>query len=172
MLFETLSQKIDSLISMFCAKTFLCMILGGTAWAQSGQNLPEGKGKAEFTRICGQCHGVGVVIKTTNTPEGWAAVVDDMVSRGAQGTQDEFDRVSQYLGAHFGPKVNVNKATKKELSTVLGISAEDAEAIVHYRETTGSFKDWHDLEKVPNIDLKKLDDAKSRIDFPSAQTPR
>jgi competence ComEA-like helix-hairpin-helix protein len=147
------------------------MILGSAVWAQSGQNLPDGKGKAEFTRICAQCHGVGVVVKATNTPDGWAAVVDDMVSRGAQGTQDDFDRISRYLGVNFALKVKVNKATPKELSTVLGISDEDAEAIVHHRETTGSFKDWQDLEKVPHIDMKKLEDGKNRIDFSNGQTP-
>ena len=155
---------------MFLARTILFLSPGVLAWAQSGPNLPEGKGKAEFTRICGQCHGVDVVIKTTNTPDGWAAVVDDMVSRGAQGTQDEFDRVSLYLGAHFGPRVNVNKAAAKELSAVLGVSAADAQAIVHYRETSGSFKDWHDLEKVPQIDMKKLEAGKDRIDFSLGQT--
>ena len=41
----------------------------------------------------------------------------------------------------------------------------DAEAIVHYRETAGNFRDWHDLEKVPHIDLKKLEQEKNRIEF-------
>src|ERR1700722_3080813 len=109
------------------------------------QNLPEGKGKAEFTRICGQCHGVEIVMKTSNTPEGWAAVVDDMVSRGAQGSDDDFDLVTKYLSAHFLLKVKMNKASQKDISTILGISSEDAAAIVHYRETQGSFKDLHDL---------------------------
>ena len=31
----------------------------------------------------------------------------------------------------------------------------------HFRR----FKDWHDLEKVPNIDLKKLAAEKDRIEF-------
>jgi competence ComEA-like helix-hairpin-helix protein len=132
--------------------------------------LPEGKGKAQFMRVCGDCHGVNVVIKTTNSPEGWAAVVDDMVSRGAQGTQDDFDLVSKYLAANFGPKVNVNKANEKELSTVLGLSAAGAQAIVHYRETAGDIKYWGDLEKVPHLDMKKLADEKNRIAFSSGQS--
>jgi competence ComEA-like helix-hairpin-helix protein len=146
----------------------ICLFLAGAAWPQSAQNLPDGKGKAQFTRVCSQCHGVEIVIKQTNTPDGWADVVDDMVSRGAQGTDDDFDLVVKYLVAHFGPKVNVNKADAKELSTVLDLSAADAEAIVHYRETAGSLKDWHDLEKVPHIDLKKLEQEKDRIDFSTA----
>ncbi len=32
----------------------------------------------------------------------WAGVVNDMVSRGAQGTQDDLDKVVVYLSANFG----------------------------------------------------------------------
>ena len=150
---------------MFYAKSFLFLFLAGPVLGQTVQNLPEGKGKAEFTRVCGQCHGVEVVIRQAASPEGWAAIVDDMVSRGAQGTQDEFDLVTKYLATHFTPKTNINKASETELSTTLGLSSADAQAIVHYREASGTFKDWRDLEKVPNIDLKKLASEKDRIDF-------
>jgi competence ComEA-like helix-hairpin-helix protein len=144
---------------------WLSLILDVAGWPQSAPNLPEGKGKAQFTRICGQCHGVAIVIKKTNTADGWAAVVDDMVSRGAQGTDDEFDLVVKYLAARFGPKVNLNKADANELSTILDLSPDDAGAIVKYREAVGNFKEWRDLEKVPHIDIKKLEQEKDRIDF-------
>ncbi|HEX4808426.1 MAG TPA: helix-hairpin-helix domain-containing protein [Bryobacteraceae bacterium] len=141
------------------------LILGGAAWAQTGPELPEGKGKAQFTQICSHCHGLEMVTKHRNTSDGWSAVVDDMVSRGAQGTDDDFDLVVAYLSAHFGPKINVNKANESELSTALGITSADADAIVHYRETAGEIKDWSDLEKVPHIDIKKLENQKDRIEF-------
>ena len=137
------------------------------AWAQSGPDLPEGKGKAQFTRVCGQCHGVDIIVKRTNTADGWSAVIDDMASRGAQGTDDDFDLVLKYLSTQFGPKVKVNKAEASDLAATLEISPEDAAAIVKYRETVGNFKDWSDLQKVPHIDLKKLEQQKSRIDFSS-----
>ena len=145
------------------------LFLPAAARAQSAPNLPAGKGKAEFARVCGKCHGVEIIIKKTDTAEGWADVVDDMVSRGAQGTEDDFDLVVKYLAAQFGPKVKVNQANAKELSTVLELSAADAEAIVNYRETVGSFKDWRDLERVPHIDIKKLEQGKNRIDFSTGQ---
>ena len=118
-----------------------------------------------------------VVTKLRNSEDGWSAVVDDMVSRGAQGTDDEFNRVVKYLAAHFGPnspggtakqaaaKVNVNQASDKDLAANLGLTAADAQAIVHYRDTTGKFKDWNDLAKVPNIDTAKLATQKDRIEF-------
>jgi competence ComEA-like helix-hairpin-helix protein len=150
---------------MFHAKSFLWLCLAAPVLAQTAQNLPAGKGKAEFTRVCGQCHGVEVVVRNSASPDGWAAIVDDMVSKGAQGTDDDFELVTKYLATNFGPKTNINKASDKELSTALGISTADAQAIVHYRETSGAFKDWNDLERVPNIDIKKLASEKNRIDF-------
>jgi len=150
---------------MFCAKSFLLLCLAAPMVGQTAQNLPAGRGKAEFTRVCGQCHGVEVVMKNVASPEGWAAIVDDMVSKGAQGTEDDFELVTKYLSTNFGPKTNINKASEKELSASLGLSSVDAQAIVHYRETSGEFKGWSDLEKVPNIDIKKLASEKNRIDF-------
>jgi competence ComEA-like helix-hairpin-helix protein len=155
------------------------LVFGAAAFlAQAQDSLPEGKGKAEFTRICSQCHSTAVVTKLRNTEDGWSGVVDDMVSRGAQGTDDEFNRVVKYLAAHFGPnspggtaktgtaaKINVNQASEKDLSTILGLTAADAQAIVHYRDTAGKFKNWQDLEKVPNIDTAKLAGQKDRIEF-------
>jgi competence ComEA-like helix-hairpin-helix protein len=155
------------------------LIFGAVGCVASAQDaLPEGRGKAEFTRICSQCHSTTVVTRLRNSEDGWSAVVDDMVSRGAQGTDDEFNRVVKYLAANFGPnspggttkpaataKVNVNQASEKDLTATLGLTAADAQAIVHYRDTTGKFKDWNDLAKVPNIDTAKLATQKDRIEF-------
>jgi competence ComEA-like helix-hairpin-helix protein len=63
----------------------------------------------------------------------------------------------------------VNTAGAKEISAVLEVSATDAEAIVHYRETLGLYKEWRDLQKVPGIDIKKLEQKKDRIDFSTDQ---
>ena len=121
---------------MFCTHSFvkIALVFGAAAYLAGAQTLPEGRGKAEFTRICSQCHAVTIVTKLRMTEDGWKSVVNDMVSRGAQGTDDEFDRVVKYLAAHFGPdspggasKVNVNKATDKAIASVLGLSAADAQ---------------------------------------------
>ena len=145
----------------------LWLLIVPAAWPQ-GTNLPEGKGKAQFTRICGECHAVEIVVRKTNTEDGWAAIVDDMVSRGAQGTDDDFSLVVKYLAAHFAPKVKINTADANELSTILGVSPEDAAALVKCRESAGHFKEWRDLEKVPHIDIKKLEQQRDRIDFSTA----
>lgn len=89
-----------------------------------------------------------------------------MVGRGAQLQPDEFDAIVQYLVENYSPaKVNVNRASAKELSDVLGISSEDAAKIVRYRMEKGSFREWPDLSKVSGIDLKKLETRKDQLTY-------
>ena len=66
------------------------------------QSLPEGKGRADFQRICSSCHSVATATSQRMTRAEWTRVVDDMVSRGAQGTQDELNNLMTYLTANFG----------------------------------------------------------------------
>lgn len=66
------------------------------------QSLPEGQGKAEFQRICGNCHSVDIATSQRMTQAQWTGVVNDMVSRGAQGSQQDLDNVVSYLSTHFG----------------------------------------------------------------------
>jgi competence protein ComEA len=129
------------------------------------QALPDGAGKAVTERMCKGCHGLDNVVRARFTEDKWAEVVDDMVSRGAKGTDDEVDQVIKYLSAHFGPKVNVNKAGASDLQESLGISASDAGAIVQYRTEKGTFKSIQDLMKVPGIDAKKIESLRDRVEF-------
>jgi competence protein ComEA len=85
-----------------------------------------------------------------------------MRSRGATGTDEEFQAIVEYLAKYLG-KINVNKATAKEIESTLEITANQAEAIVQYRHDHGDFKDWDDLTKVSGIDFKKLADKKDRL---------
>jgi competence protein ComEA len=47
--------------------------------------------------------------------------------------------------------VNVNTATKEELTTLKGIGDKRAQEIINYRTKNGPFKTVDDLEKVPGI---------------------
>jgi putative heme-binding domain-containing protein len=73
------------------------------AFAGHGQTLPEGTGKAEFQQICTSCHAASMATSQRMDQTQWAGVVNDMVSRGAHGSQQDFDRIITYLTANFGP---------------------------------------------------------------------
>lgn len=80
-------------------------IMLGAAFASSAlaqtEKLPDAPGKAATEKVCGGCHGAEVVIGRQETRSTWAAIVDDMVQRGATGTDQELAQVVDYLATKF-----------------------------------------------------------------------
>jgi putative heme-binding domain-containing protein len=66
------------------------------------QTLPEGNGKAEFQRTCGVCHSLDRATSQRMTRTEWAAVVNDMVARGAQGSSADLENIVNYLSDNYG----------------------------------------------------------------------
>jgi competence ComEA-like helix-hairpin-helix protein len=145
--------------------------LAAFAFAQTlpSQTLPEGAGKAAVEKMCKGCHGLENIVRSRRTRDKWSEIVDDMVARGAKGTDSEADEVVEYLSTHFGAdavqKVNVNKAGAPDLISALGISTADADTIVRHRAGHGSFKSIQDLMKVPGVDAKKIESNRDRVEF-------
>ena len=91
-----------------------------------------------------------------------------MISYGAQGSDDQFTAILQYLTANFGPipdKVDVNKESARNLREWLNLPQKQADAIVAYRQQNGDFKSLDDLKKVPGVDAKILDAQKDHLTF-------
>ena len=131
--------------------------------------FPAGDGRDTTLRLCTKCHSANVILATGRDRDGWEAIISKMVTFGAVGTDEDFTQIADYLTASFPPvavpKVNINKATGAEIATVLGITPDDAKAIVTYRDKAGSFKSLDDVKKVPGVDLKNLDARKDRLTY-------
>jgi len=74
------------------------LCLSNTAF---GQNLPDGKGKAEFIHNCTACHRADMVTNARKTPAAWRKTVDEMAARGTDGTKQDIDNVYVYLSTNF-----------------------------------------------------------------------
>lgn len=61
--------------------------------------------------------------------------------------------------------VNVNKADATALQTSLELSQPEAEAIIHYRQQNGIYKDWKQVAAVPGVDAQKIKDHQKMIVF-------
>ena len=158
------------------AASMLCMLSAATAVADRQTKADEAvaaaakdeelatAGKAATDTLCTQCHGIEDVVANRRTPREWNDVVTEMVDRGASGTQEEIATVKRYLTRYYG-SVRVNTATAADLSSVLGLSSKDADAVVEYRKTHGNFPDAAALAKVPDIDKTKIDAQPTALRF-------
>jgi competence ComEA-like helix-hairpin-helix protein len=126
--------------------------------------LPAGPGREAVKKVCSDCHEIETVISSRRTKAGWQQITDDMVSRGAEGTDEEMAAVVQYLTTWFG-KVNVNTASVADLQKLLDLSEKQARAIAAYRDHNGKIKNFDELEKVPGVDPEKLRMKRSLIAF-------
>jgi competence protein ComEA len=129
-------------------------------FASLAQDLPDGPGKAEVLKLCRDCHDLDTVTVENRTKDGWKKTIAKMGERGAEGTDEQFDLVIQYLTKNFG-RINVNTATADEIVAGVGFTAKEAEAIVGYREKNGVYKDWRDVEKV--VDAARVEAKKDHI---------
>lgn len=130
--------------------------------------LPDGPGKEVTAEICGNCHGADVIVGHRQTRDEWTATIQSMMQRGAEGTEEQFTAILNYLTKNFGPAappINVNKASAAELEKELSLTGKEAAAIVKYRTDKGDFKAVDDLKKVPDLDFKKIETQKDRLVF-------
>jgi competence protein ComEA len=133
--------------------------------AAQDDGLPEASGKDVVRRMCVNCHGPEQITTEKYTKKRWREVVDDMVSRGAEGSDEDVAAVVSYLSRNFGKPVNINTSTAKDIENGLSFSAAQSEALVRYRSANGPFKTYDDLLKVPGIDAKLLDEQRKNILF-------
>lgn len=66
--------------------------------------LPDGDGKAIVQKMCTGCHNLKTVTSKHATKEQWNTIVQQMVSRGADGTDEEIETVINYLAKNFPPQ--------------------------------------------------------------------
>jgi competence protein ComEA len=137
---------------------------GGASSQEKQGPLPEAPGRDVVQKICAACHEIETVIASRRTKIGWQQTVEDMIARGAEGSDEEMAAVADYLATYFG-KVNVNTAPAEELEKSLGLAAKEAQAITAYRERNGKIKDFEELKKVPGVSAEKLQPKRGLIAF-------
>lgn len=136
----------------------------------SADPLPDGKGKDLILRACIGCHKADELTAYRFTKPEYHAIVIRMGERGAQATPAELSIIADYMFEHFpkvedATKVNVNKASADEIAKGLGLTDQEAAAVVKYRERHGDYHAWGDLLTIYGVDGRKIEAAKDRISF-------
>jgi competence ComEA-like helix-hairpin-helix protein len=118
----------------------------------------------EFKRVCVRCHASDRVMEGRRFPSQWEQVLEQMVARGATGSDEDFDVVFEYLVTWFG-RVAINTAPADEIAQVLHLEPAVADAIVQHRTKHGNFPDFDALAAVPGLDIAELRKRRDAIVF-------
>ena len=77
--------------------------------------LPDGKGKDVTKRVCSGCHAVTVFSQQRHTPDQWASIVESMMAKGLDATDDELTTITDYLSTNLpAPKQTAPATTSPE----------------------------------------------------------
>lgn len=132
--------------------------------SQQGPAAPAAEEQATAEKICSGCHEVDAVKGAFRMPEQWDETLSSMESFGLQATPKEMDLVRSFLLRNYG-RARINQAPAKDLSPVLDVTPDVAEAVITYRRENGPLKTLDDLKKVPGMDPAKVDARKARLMF-------
>lgn len=66
------------------------------------QDLPDGAGKDLVMNVCTVCHDLVRITSKRKTKEEWNDIVDQMATKGAKASDEEFDTIVNYLAKNFG----------------------------------------------------------------------
>jgi DNA uptake protein ComE-like DNA-binding protein len=118
----------------------------------------------EFTKVCMRCHASDKVVEGRRYPAQWDQVIEQMVARGAIGSDQELEVVFDYLVAEFG-RVAINTAPADEIAQVLHLEPAVAETIVRHRLEAGPLADFAALAAVPGLPVAALEKRRDAIVF-------
>jgi competence protein ComEA len=131
--------------------------------------LPEGSGQAETEKLCSECHELGRSVSLRQDRNAWKATINKMIGLGAQGTEQEFSTVLEYLATHYAPQalppLDANTAKAIDFEARLSLRRSEAAAVIDYRRKHGSFRSIDDLKKVPGISPAKIDAKRNDLVF-------
>jgi competence protein ComEA len=132
----------------------------------AGQASPAGEAKTPaqaVKKVCTGCHGLEIVMDTPKDYDSWHDTVQEMIDRGANGTQDEYGLVMQFLFENM-TTVDVNHADAETLGAVLHAAPDQVASIIARRQKR-PFRNLGDLEaSVPGLNRSALE-AKKRMIF-------
>jgi hypothetical protein len=138
----------------------IATVASPTTTIQAGQAEARPAPPPEFTKLCVRCHPSDKIVEGRRYRTQWDQVLEQMVARGATGTDQEFDVVFDYLVSEFG-RVEINKAPADEIAQVLHLEQGVADTIVKQRP----FADFDTLTALPGVPVEELTKRRDAIVF-------
>jgi len=164
-----MKRALSSLLTVAALACFLSALPAASTLHPTAAQQPAASAESDpahelFIQTCNRCHDAARITALRRTKTEWEEVINKMIERGATGSEEDFVTVFGYLRRHYG-KVFINSATSDEITTTLRLSSKDADAVIAFRKANGSFQDFDAVKKVPDIDVKTLEEHKDAVAF-------
>jgi DNA uptake protein ComE-like DNA-binding protein len=141
-------------------------LAGDLAAIKAASNLDQDPRDAQaVAQVCTVCHSSSQFLSTPRGSSRWEQVFAEMSGYGADGTDDQLDRVVNYFQRNL-TVINVNTSPVEDVKETLQVSDQVAAQIMARREKQ-SFTGMDDLSRIPGVDrsiLEKLT-AKNCLQF-------
>jgi competence protein ComEA len=149
-------------------RLFVFLVLATTSFAQ--KDFPDGAAKEYVNKICLQCHQPAQLLSQHRTEDDWKKTIARMATKGVSAPAEQFDAIALYMAKNFGKeedtsKLNINKAKAEEIVSVLGLTQEEAKALIAYREKHGEYREWGDILVVYGVDGQKIEAVKDKMTY-------
>ncbi len=149
-------------------RLFIFLVLATSAFAQ--KDFPDGAAKEYVSKICLQCHQPAQLLSQRRTEDDWKKTIARMATKGVSAPAEQFDAIAVYMAKNFGKeedtsKLNINKAKAEDIVSVLGLTPEEAKALITYREKHGEYREWGDILVVYGVDGQKIEAVKDKMTF-------
>jgi hypothetical protein len=112
------------------------------------------------TAVCTTCHAASQFLSTPRSSGRWEQVFEEMSGYGANGTDDQLDRVVNYFQRNL-TVINVNTSSPEDLKETLQIKDDTLSTIVT-RRSRQPFSGIDDLIKVGGVDSSILEKLKAK----------
>jgi competence protein ComEA len=144
------------------------LFLVSRAFAQ--KDFPDGPAKEYVNKICLQCHEPSQLLNQRRSESDWRTTVARMATKGVAAPAEQYDAIAAYMARNFGKqedatKINMNKAKAEDIVTVIGLTPDEAKALVTYREKHGDYREWGEMLVVYGVDGRKLEANKDKMSF-------
>src|ERR1700738_3458539 len=105
-------------------------------WGRDGAAPPPdlARESRSLKAVCARCHNLQIVMDTPMSYDAWHDTVQNMMDRGATGTDQQFADVMDYLHRTM-TTIDVNTADADELQILLHAPEATAQAILARRST-------------------------------------
>ena len=161
-------------LTVFVAGTALAVLasspvralVGDLAAIKAASNLDQDPQDAQaVTAVCTVCHSASQFLSTPRASSRWEQVFAEMSGYGADGTDDQLDRVVNYFQKNL-TVINVNSSPVEDLQQTLQVSDKVVGEIMA-RRAQRFFTGIDDLSRISGVDrsvLEKLS-AKNCLQF-------